>query len=78
MSKVMVSLPEDLLEQVDAEARRRDTSRSAFLAAAARRELARPDPGAIAAAIARSEERFSQAGSFDAAELVRADRDDPR
>jgi len=78
MAKVMVSLPDDLLERVDAEAARRSTSRSALLAAAARRELARRDPEAVAAAIARSRERFRAAGDLDAAELVRADRDSRR
>jgi len=75
MSKVMVSLPEELLREIDEEARRRSMSRSALLAAAARRELARPDPEALAEAFARSEQRFRAAGGFDAAELVRQDRD---
>jgi metal-responsive CopG/Arc/MetJ family transcriptional regulator len=78
MSKVMVSLPDELVRDIDEEARRRSTSRSAFLAAAARRELARRDPAAVAEAIARSEQRFSAAGAFDAAELVREDRDSRR
>jgi len=75
MSKVMVSLPDDLVRDLDEEARRRSMSRSALLAAAARRELARRDPEAVAEAVARSEERFRTAGSFDAANLVRQDRD---
>lgn len=75
MSKVMVSLPDDLLVKIDAEAQRRSMSRSALLAAAVRRELDRPDPDVVAAAIARSEERFRRAGAFDAMALVRADRD---
>jgi metal-responsive CopG/Arc/MetJ family transcriptional regulator len=75
MSKVMVSLPDDLLAAVDAEARRRSTSRSALLADAARRELARRDSRAVAAAIERSERRFASAGAFESADLVRADRD---
>jgi len=74
MSKVMVSLPEDLLAALDTEAKRRSTSRSALLASAARRELARPDSEQVAAAIARSERRFDDAGTFEAAELVRNDR----
>ncbi len=78
MSKVMVSLPDDLLAQLDAEARRRSTSRSALLAAAARRELARPDPAELAAAIERSERRFLAAGRFDSADLVRSERDERR
>ena len=75
MAKVMVSFAEDLLEQVDAEAKRRSTSRSAFLARAARRELDRRDNDLVAAAIARSEQRFRNAGAFEAADLVRTDRD---
>lgn len=78
MSKVMVSLPEDLLADLDTEARRRSTSRSALLASAARRELARPNPEKVAAAIARSERRFSTTGTFDSADLVRLDRDSHR
>lgn len=78
MSKVMVSLPDDLLAQLDAEVKRRSISRSALLAAAARRELAHQDPADLAAAIQRSERRFRDAGSFDSADLVRSDRDDRR
>jgi predicted transcriptional regulator len=78
MSKVMVSLPDDLVRALDVEAHRRSTSRSALLAVAARRELARRDPTSVAEAIARSEERFRAAGGFDAAELVRQDRDTRR
>jgi metal-responsive CopG/Arc/MetJ family transcriptional regulator len=75
MAKVMVSLPDDLLHEIDAAAQHRSTSRSAFLAAAARRELMRRDPEAMSAAISRSERRFEQSGAFDSAEIVRADRD---
>jgi metal-responsive CopG/Arc/MetJ family transcriptional regulator len=75
MSKVMVSLPVDLVRRLDQEASKRSMSRSALIAAAARRELARSDPEAVARAIERSEERFRSAGSFEAAELVRRDRD---
>lgn len=75
MAKVMVSLPDDLLAALDAEARRRATSRSALLAQAARRELARRDPDLVLEAISRSEHRFLQAGRFESADLVRSDRD---
>lgn len=78
MSKVMISFPEDLLKETDDEAERRGMSRSAFLAHATRRELHRRDPDVVAAAIARSEERFKRAGPFEAAELVRSDRDSRR
>lgn len=75
MAKVMVSLADDLLAELDAEAKRRSTSRSALLAAAARRELARRDSQQVAAAIERSEERFRRAGTFESADLVRQDRE---
>jgi hypothetical protein len=75
VAKVMVSLPDDLLAAVDEEARRRSTSRSAFLALGARRELSRRDSADILAALARSERRFARAGGFEASELVRAERD---
>jgi len=78
MSKVMVSIADDLLAEVDAEARRRSTTRSAFLAAAARRELGRRDSDRVAAAIARSEQRFKKVAAFEAAELVRAERESRR
>lgn len=78
MSKVMVSLPAELLAELDAAAKRRSTSRSALLADAARRELRRRDSGEVVAAIARSERRFDSAGTFEAADLVRDDRDSRR
>ncbi|MGH9028824.1 MAG: hypothetical protein ACRDV4_04335, partial [Acidimicrobiales bacterium] len=78
VSKVMVSLPEELINEIDMEAHRRCISRSALLATAARRELARPDRGAVDEAVGRSERRFRTAGSFEAAELVRQDRDSRR
>jgi hypothetical protein len=39
MAKVMISIPDALLDMLDAEVERRRTSRSALLQAAARREL---------------------------------------
>lgn len=78
MAKVMVSLPDDLLAELDAEVKHRSTTRSALLAAAARRELGRRDPAELEAAIQRSEHRFRNAGSFESADIVRADRNDRR
>ena len=75
MAKVMISLPDEVLARLDAEARRRGTSRSALLKEAALRELGRPDQRALDAAVTRSRARFERAGRFDAAALVRADRD---
>jgi hypothetical protein len=42
MAKVMISLPDELLVALDAEAKRRHTSRGAILQAGARRELGLP------------------------------------
>ena len=78
MSKIMVSLPEELVQEIDKVARQRSMSRSALLAAAARREIARPNPSDIDDAIIRSEERFRTAGRLEAADLVRRDRETRR
>ena len=72
---MMVSLPEDLLARIDAEAHRRSTSRSALLALAAARELSRRDSTEIAEALARSESRFRRSGEFESAQLIRKERD---
>jgi metal-responsive CopG/Arc/MetJ family transcriptional regulator len=74
MPKVMVSLPEDLLEDLDREAARRGTSRSALLATAARRELEQQDPAELDAALDRARTALRLSGSFEAAEIVRAER----
>jgi metal-responsive CopG/Arc/MetJ family transcriptional regulator len=73
--KVMVSMPDELLERIDRAANERGTSRSAFLQEAARRELGWPDPMAIDAALVRGRAALAKAGSFEAAELIRAERD---
>jgi predicted transcriptional regulator len=75
MAKVMISLPDDLLARIDHEARQRGTSRSALLQDAARRELGKPDPAKLDAALARSRARFAKTGRFEAAQLIRAERD---
>jgi predicted transcriptional regulator len=75
MSKVMISMPDDLLERIDREAGERRTTRSAFLQEAARRELGWPDPAAIDAALERGRAALAGVGSFESAELIRAERD---
>lgn len=75
MAKIMISMPDDLLAETDALARRRHTNRSALIAAAVRRELRRPDPDAAIAAMERSQARFADAGPFESADLIRAERD---
>jgi predicted transcriptional regulator len=73
--KVMISLPDDLLERIDRVAAERHTSRSAFLQDAARRELGWPDPVAIDAALERARAALANAGRFESADLIRAERD---
>jgi hypothetical protein len=74
MAKVMVSLPDDLLGALDAEAKRRGTTRSALLQAGARHEIGRlPREREVVLA---DLERLSREwrGPVDAAALVRAER----
>ncbi len=74
MAKVMVSLPDDLLDALDAEADRRHTSRSALLQDGARRELGllRRDREDVLAELDALSGSWS--GPVDAAALVRAER----
>ncbi len=75
MARVMISLPDDLLNRIDDEAARRQSSRSALLQEAVRRELGWPDPDALDAAVATAREVLANAGSFESGTLVRAERD---
>jgi predicted transcriptional regulator len=75
MAKVMISLPDDLLDRLDQEAERRHSSRSALLREAARRELGWPDPAAVDAAVTRARKALAGAGAFESSALVRAERD---
>jgi hypothetical protein len=74
MAKVMISIPDTLLDMLDAEVKRRRTTRSALLQGAARRELGlvrRSRDSVLADLDALS---GSWAGPVDAAALLRADR----
>ncbi len=74
MAKVMVSLPDDLLGALDAEAKRRHTSRSAILQTGARRELGllRRDRETVLGELDHLAREWN--GPVDAAALVRAER----
>lgn len=74
VAKVMISIPDNLLDALDAEARRRGTSRSALLQAGARREvgLLRRKPSAVLSDLDELSRTWE--GPLDAAELVRAER----
>jgi predicted transcriptional regulator len=75
MTKVLISVPGELLQRIDREARTRRLTRSAFVEEAVRHELGWSDADAIDAALARGREALAGSGAFEAAELVRTDRD---
>lgn len=75
MAKVMISLPDEVLDRIDGEVRSRGTSRSEFLRTAALRELGHVDTATFDAALARSRALFAGAGAFESAKLVRDERD---
>jgi hypothetical protein len=75
MAKVLISLPDELLRRIDAEAGARGVTRSRLLQEAAQRELGWPSPAVFDAALARGREALSSAGSFDSGAMIRRDRD---
>jgi predicted transcriptional regulator len=74
-TKVLVTMPNDLLERIDREAKSSSSTRSDFLQEAARRQLGWPDPIAIDAALERGRAALADAGSFESAELIRSERE---
>lgn len=75
MGKVLISIPEHLLAEIDREASARGSSRSAFIQEAARRELGRPSEPRVRAALERGREALGDLGAFEAAGEIRASRD---
>lgn len=77
MAKVMVSIPDDLLEQIDRAARSRGVSRSALLQGAARRDLEAGRGEEIRAALTdgRALVQGLDLPPLDSTALIRADRD---
>lgn len=69
-------MPDELLSQLDAAAKRRGTTRSGLLAAMVRRELATPTPAVLHDAVALLEECLSATPAFEAAEVIRIERDE--
>jgi predicted transcriptional regulator len=74
MAKVLISMPDDLLERIDREAGARGSNRSRFLQDAARRELGWPSSDALEAALTRGREALAIVGSFESAEVIREQR----
>jgi Arc/MetJ-type ribon-helix-helix transcriptional regulator len=75
VAKVMISIPEELLEDLDREAGRRHVSRSELIRSALRRELGQPSPDEIDAAIERLRTSGAKMHSGDLTEFIRWDRD---
>jgi metal-responsive CopG/Arc/MetJ family transcriptional regulator len=75
--KVMISLPDELLADVDAEATRRDQSRSALIRAALREHLARQALDERGAALQALRRAFAAGdwGEQTAEQIIRAERD---
>lgn len=73
--KVLVSIPDDLLERVDREAQRRHLTRSALLQTAAQHELDLRDPAVIDAALERGRAALSDAGGFESVQAIRDERE---
>ena len=76
VAKVLISMPDDLLERIDREAERRGATRSGLIQEAARRELGWPDPAAFDAALERGRSALAGAVAFESADVIRRDRDD--
>jgi Arc/MetJ-type ribon-helix-helix transcriptional regulator len=76
MAKVLVSLPDSLLERIDHRVHATGGSRSGFLREAATQSLGWPDADALDAALTRGRAALNDAGSFESADLIRAGRDE--
>jgi hypothetical protein len=74
MAKVMISIPDALLQMLDAEAERRRTSRSALLQNAARRELGMAQRSREDLLADLDELSRGWDGPVDVVALIRADR----
>jgi len=75
-AKVLVTIPNDLLARIDRETESLGQTRSEFLQEAARRRLGWPDPLAIDAALLRGRAALSKSGSFESADVIRAQREE--
>jgi len=74
MAKVMISIPDALLEMLDGEVERRRTTRSALLQNAARRELGLARRGRESILADLDELSQDWDGPFDTGAMIRVDR----
>jgi predicted transcriptional regulator len=75
MSKVLITVPDELLDRIDRAAKARKTTRSRFIEEAAQRELGWPAADSMDAAVNRAREALASAGPFESAGLIRRDRE---
>lgn len=80
MAKVMISIPDALLEAVDQAAKERGDTRSRYVQRALRARLlaAVPTPESRRAAVQRAQEifaRYPDPGGLNSVETIRAERD---
>lgn len=74
MAKVMISIPDDLLAALDAEAEARHMSRSAVIAQAVRREISAPNAARADELLAAARAALADTGAWSASQLVREQR----
>lgn len=75
MTKVLITVPDELLQRIDREAKARRLTRSRFIEEAARRELGSPASEVIQAALARSRQALAGVGEFESADVIRRGRE---
>ena len=75
MTKVLISIPDELLADIDREASALGNSRSGFIQEAARRQLGKPSRVRIEAALVRGRRALGDVGPFEAADVIREGRD---
>ena len=75
ISKVLITVPDELLDRIDRAAKARRTTRSRFIEEAAQHELGWPAADSMDAAVKRAREALASAGPFESAGLIRRDRE---
>jgi predicted transcriptional regulator len=75
VAKILVSIPDDLLDRVDREAQRRHMTRSALLQQAAQHELGWPDSALVDAALDRARSALAGVEGFESVAVIRRERE---
>lgn len=75
-TKVLVTMPNDLLERIDRETESLGQTRSEFLQEAVRHRLGWPDPLVVDAALLRGRAALTGLGGFESADVIRSQREE--